>query len=140
MAKKLDTTTNRRANLRLLIAQWDGPTPLAKKLGLSGPSYLSQLVSGHRPITEKTARQFEESLDLPLGWLDDERHASGKPVKVDDDLVTRVVMLVGAALEESKTAVKPAKFADLVAMAYEEAVRAGELSEQYVKRLIKLTK
>lgn len=140
MTKKLDTMDVRRANLRLLIAQWGGPSTLAKKLRLSGPSYLSQLVGGHRPVTEKTARQFESALDLPLGWLDDERHSNGKPARVDDDLVTRVVMLVGAALEDAKLTVKPAKFADLVAMAYEEAVRTGELGEQYVKRLVKLTR
>jgi hypothetical protein len=130
----------RRAKLRSLIAQWGGPSPLAKKLKLSGPSYLSQLLSGHRPITEKTARQFENELGLPPGWMDDERHTNGKPATVDDDLVTRVVLLVGAALEEAKLTVKPAKFADLVAMAYDEAIRTGELSEMFVKRLINLTR
>lgn len=143
MAKKtqpLDIMAIRRANLRLLIAQWGGPSTLAKKLDLSGPSYLSQLIVGHRPITEKTARKYEADLGLPARWLDEERHTNGKPAKVDDQLVTRVVMLVGAVLQEAKLTVKPAKFADLVTMAYEEALRTGELDEGYVKRLINLTR
>lgn len=46
----------RKENLRLLLIQWGGPTNLAKKLKYSGPSYLSQLLSGNRPFSEKTAR------------------------------------------------------------------------------------
>ena len=55
----MDAQTTRLKNLKLLVRQWGGPASLAKKLKLSGPSYLSQLLSGHRPITEKTARKFE---------------------------------------------------------------------------------
>jgi DNA-binding transcriptional regulator YdaS (Cro superfamily) len=64
MAKKRDMQEVRRASLKVLIAQWGGPTSLAKKLGLSGPSYLSQLLSGLRPITEKCARKTEDALEL----------------------------------------------------------------------------
>lgn len=140
MAKKLDILDIRRTNLRGLITQWGGPTTLARKLRLSGPSYLSQLIAGHRPITEKTARKFEETLGLPARWLDDSRPPSAKPATIDDRLVTRAVLLVGAALEEAKVSLKPSKFADLVSMAYDEAVRTGELNEDFVKRLINLTK
>lgn len=140
MAKKLDIMEVRRKNLANLIAQWGGPTTLAKKLRLAGPSYLSQLIGENRPITEKTARKYEAALGLPGGWLDDDRPNNAKPATVDDRLMTRALLLVGAALEEAKINLKPSKFADLVAMVYEEAVRAGELSEDFVKRLVNLTK
>lgn len=128
----------RRANLRMLIAQWGGPSSLAKKLKLSGPSYLSQLISDNRPFTEKTARKFEAALDLSLGWLDQERMANGKPAPVDDHLMTQAVLLMGTALEETGVSLPPVKFSNLVVMVYEEAVRTGSLNEDYVKRLIRL--
>ena len=139
MAKKRETQEVRRANLKVLIAQWGGPTSLAKKLGLSGPSYLSQLLSGLRPITEKCARKYESALDLPPAWMDEEHDESkAKPAAVDSRLVTTVIKMVGAALEEAKAQVAPTKFSDLVAMAYEEALRYGQPSEEFIKRLIKL--
>jgi hypothetical protein len=39
----------RRANLRKLIEQLGGPAALARLMKLSGPSYISQIVSGNRP-------------------------------------------------------------------------------------------
>lgn len=139
MAKRREITEVRRASLRVLIAQWGGPTSLAKKLKLSGPSYLSQLVSGERPITEKTARKIEGGLDLSDGWMDEDHEENkAKPAPIDTQLVTKVVKLVGAALEEAKMQVPPSKFADLVAMVYEETLRYGQPSEEFIKRLIKL--
>lgn len=35
------TLETRRANLRVLVAQWGGPSSLATKLGYKGPSYNS---------------------------------------------------------------------------------------------------
>jgi len=56
MAKKPETKADptherRRVNLWLLTAQWGNATTLAGKLGHSGPSYISQMLSGLRPIT-----------------------------------------------------------------------------------------
>lgn len=139
MAKKRDMQEVRRAALKVLIAQWNGPTSLAKKLGLSGPSYLSQLLSGARPVTEKCARKFEAQLDLSQGWMDQEHDdTKAKPAPVDTHLVTAVIKMVGACLEEASMQVKPEKFSDLVAMAYEETLAHGGPSEAFIKRLIKL--
>lgn len=62
----------RRANLRLLAARFDGTSQLAAKLNLRHPSYLSQLIGPNpqRNVSERTARLFEQRLDLPAGWLD----------------------------------------------------------------------
>lgn len=139
VARKIkDVATLRVANLRLLVEQWGGPTTLAKKLQLSGPSYLSQLVSDppNRPITEKTARSFEEKLDLPLGWMDQENAHEGRTIS--DTLISKVVMAVGAALEEAGTALSSRKFADLVSLVYDQAKRDGGPDESYIDRLVKL--
>lgn len=130
----------RKTNLRALIAQWGGPTNLGKKLGHSGPSYLAQLVSENRPVTEKTARNIESKLGMELGWLDKEHTETAKPVKVDQSLIAKAVLDVGAALEEHNVTVKPAKFADLVALVYAEAAKTGTVDEQLVQRLVRLMK
>ena len=54
--KVIDVMDTRRAKLKLLTGS-QTPTALAKLLGYSGPSYISQMIGGHRPITEKTARR-----------------------------------------------------------------------------------
>lgn len=130
----------RKVNLRSLIAQWGGPTNLGKKLGHKGPSYLAQLVSENRPITEKTARGIEGKLGLEPGWLDRENPGSPRPVHVDQSLVTKAVLAVGAALDEHGLQVKPAKFADLVALVYEEAAKTGVVEESFTQRIVRLLK
>lgn len=62
----------RRANLRMLIGEYEGVLQLGVKLGHKSGSYLSQL-AGPRPtrdVSEKLAREFEATLGLPAGWLD----------------------------------------------------------------------
>ena len=137
-----DLQALRKKNLKALIKQWDGPTVLARKLGYSGPSYLSQLVGSQKPITEKTARYVEKTLDLPPGWLDLDQHpgGQGKTERVDSSLVARVMLAVGAALEDAGMRLSPARMADLVAFAYEHAVVGGAVDDEYIKKLVKLLK
>ena len=59
----------RRRSLAVLVEDAGGQDALADKLGVSG-SYVSQLVSAGRPITEKTARKYEALLSKPPGWMD----------------------------------------------------------------------
>lgn len=129
----------RRQNLRLLAAQWGGSTGLAKKLGLSGPSYLSQLARGTRPITEKTVRKIERQLELPSGWLDRIHGAKEEPAAIDEQLMRRVVLMVGAVLEGLGVNPGAAKFADLVELVYEDAVSKKTVDEDFIRRLSKLT-
>lgn len=131
----MDTQALRKRNLRALIKQWDGPTVLAKKLGYSGPSYLSQLVGRHKPITEKTARYIEATLDLPAGWLDQEPQPDRH--KVDAALVARVMLTVGRAVEDAGLRLPPARMADVVSFVYECAVERG-MDDDFVRRLVKL--
>lgn len=69
----------RRRNLIELIARHDkdgrGVAALARKLGYSWPGFVSQMRSqpdatGHRTMTEATARAIEAALGLPVGCMD----------------------------------------------------------------------
>lgn len=124
---------NRRANLRALIHEHRGPSNLAKLLGYTSPSYLSQM-AGPKPtrqITEKVARDIERKLLLPASWLD--KKPTAYPVNVDEGRVQEVVLLVGQILQDASTTVSPEQFAGLVALAHERG-----LDETYIRRLINL--
>lgn len=62
----------RRANLnRLLKARKLGPTALSRAYkGAPTPPYWSDLRRGRKDFGEKAARDIEEGLGLPRGWLD----------------------------------------------------------------------
>lgn len=47
-----------------------GREPLAEKLGYDDPNYVTGLVNGGHSFGNKTARRFEEHLDLPALWMD----------------------------------------------------------------------
>ncbi len=59
----------RRTNLKLLTASSDSISAWARKYGFDA-TYVSQMLSGHRNIGEKTARKIEVSTGKPVGWLD----------------------------------------------------------------------
>jgi hypothetical protein len=140
MTEPLET---RKKNLKMLVAQWEGPTNLARKIGQQGPSYISQMLGGHRPITGKTARKIEEKLGLESGWMDKE-HTDGRrgarPADVDVSTMSQVVSLLGASLEEEGVKLPPPKFAEVVALLYEHAIQAGVLDEGYMQRIVNLVK
>lgn len=139
----MDVQEIRRKNLRALLTQWGGPTALAKRLKHSGPSYLSQLVSGVRPITEKNARKIEERTGLSKGWLDREdgtAHASVVAIDVDTSLVTSAIIAVGTAAEEDKVHLTPEKLGDMVALVYEAAKGSNEVDPAYARKIVRLLK
>lgn len=112
--------------LKALLRQWGGPTTLAKKLELSGPSYLSQLVGENRPFTEKTARKFEQQLALPAGWFDHaDENNSAPAARVDPNLINKVVLAVTGELDDAGLKLSREKFAEMVALVYDCSVRAG---------------
>lgn len=135
-----DLQALRKKNLKALIKQWEGATNLAKKLRYSGPSYLSQMIGPHKPITEKTARLIEAALDLPTAWMDIE-HAvtSAQPGRLDTSLVSRVMLSVGAALKDAGISLSPARMAGLVGLIYEHAFEhQGAVDDEYIRRVVKL--
>lgn len=127
-------------NLRELTLQWGGPSSIAKKLKISGPSYISQLISGHRPLTEKSVRRFEKELGLPVGWFDKDHDNPTPATPLDDSLVTRVIVLVATVANEQGVAIRPEQLAEVVSLVYGEAQRSGRLDEQLVNRIVSLLK
>lgn len=124
----------RRENLRTLSRQWGGPTSLSKKLGHANGSYLAQLI-GPRPtreISEKTAREIEQRLGLPLGWMDAE-HA-----RLDDEALADVVRAVAAELRDAGLRPSPEKYATLAALAYDHLRLTGRVDDQHIRKLIAL--
>lgn len=60
---------NRVHNLKLLLRRFGSQSVLAEMLKCT-PGYISQLLNGTRPFTEKTARKFERTLKIPHESLD----------------------------------------------------------------------
>lgn len=129
----------RRDNLRELMRTWGGPTSLAKKLGHANGSYLAQLAGPHpsRELSEKTAREMESKLGLPLGWLDGE-HGQAKPM--DDEALSQCVRAVAAALRDAGQRPDPDTYAKLMTLAYEHAKLVGRVDEPFIVKIIGLIK
>ncbi len=159
------TLDYRRENLRKLIEQWNGPLPLAKKLGYKTASFLVQMAGPNpsREVSEKTARDVEEKLALPTMWLDQEhaKHNSKKAVgaaahirpsapkhhetKVSDNtvdvgVISQVIRVVGQAAEDAHVHFSPEKLANVVLMVYDDVQITGEVRVQYVQQLLQLLK
>lgn len=118
---------------------WGGPSSLAKKLGHANGSYLAQLAGPNpsREISEKTAREMESALGLPVGWLDVEH---GEPRLVDDEALGTCVRAVAAALRDSGHRATPDQLADLTGLAYEHTRLTGRVDEAFIKKLVRLCK
>ncbi len=132
--------TPRQKSLKLLCDQWGGPTGLAKKLGYSGPSYISHMIGGHRPITEKTIAHIEAKLDLPRGWMDrDHTEATiGHGAKVNTMLFAQAVAVAGTIAQELGARLSVEKFEGIVGLVYECALGTGKVSDDFARRLIRL--
>lgn len=131
---------NRKLNLQTIVNQWGGPSTLAKKLRYKGPSYISQMLSANRPISEKTARKIEATLGLDPGSLDREPDspAPTAAVALDASLVGSIILALGAACEDAHVKLTHTKLADIVTLVYEQAAATGKIDEKYLRRLIKL--
>lgn len=128
----------RRANFKKLVDRY-GAASLARRLELSGPSYIGQILTGRRPLSEKTARKFEEKLGLTPRYLDSQNDVV--PFEgTSPTLMAEAVRAVGEILEHEKIRPQPAKFAELVAMVYEQSVKVGHVDLEHARRLIKLLK
>lgn len=72
-APRMDIKTIRRNNLRALIARHGSQKQLADDAGLS-VAHVSHMNTGHRAVGDKIARQVEQQLGLPFGWMDVAEH------------------------------------------------------------------
>lgn len=126
----------RRENLRRLIAVRGGANALAKELGYSNASFLSQMCGAKaiRDVTEKTARSFERKLGLPEGHLDRENGAAAPLPYEQGPLSQEVLLLVGKALEDEGVSLPPMKLMDLIAVALSAP------DPELVRRIVRLLK
>ena len=130
----------RRENLRTLMKTWGGPTSLARKLGHANGSYLAQL-AGPKPtraVSEKVAREIEETLLLPHGWLDREQPTSTE--RLDQDTLAACVRLCAIAIRAGKVDPSPDQISILVGLVYDYFRLTGKMDESHLAQLITLLK
>lgn len=122
------------------MEQWGGPTSLAKKLNHSNGSYVAQLAGPHptRDVSEKTAREVEQKLQLPDGWMD--RKHKGPPGQPDTGTLIDIIATVRDTLDAEGVKAQRAKVEELVNLVYEHAQVEGAVDTSYLRRLIKLMK
>lgn len=130
----------RRKNLRRYQStagdEWQR---IAKKTGFSA-SHLSQIMSGHRPFTERTARTIEQKLQLAASWLDQEISNSGTASQIGDEpSLAGVITAIDSAERASGRALKnDARYGRLVELVYEDCRVRGMPTESWLTRLVKL--
>jgi hypothetical protein len=56
--------------LKAFVQDEGGPAAVARKFNDVDASYLSQLINGHRPFGEKSARNLESKFSLPALYFD----------------------------------------------------------------------
>lgn len=142
-----ELTERRRDTLKQIVDQRGGVSKIAKQLGYSNPSFMSQMIGPNptREITEKTARKFEEKLGLPKGTLDGALPPpTPVPAQAEPNdtalLVAEVIRMVGRTLESEGVKPSADKFADVVALAYLDTISHGAPRESHVKQLARLLK
>lgn len=150
----MDITELRRSKLRHLM-KLHGTGKLANMLGYSQPSFISQMAGPNptRELTEKTARRFEQQLNLAPGFFDepfpmveeDDVPAppapAAQPAPGDTALVAEVIRLVGSISAGEAVTLPPMKFADVVALAYVDAAEhGGKPREDHIKQIVRLLK
>lgn len=138
----MDMYEIRRKKLHELIAQYEGPARLARRLRHKGTSYLSQLSTGHRPVTEKTAREIEKEPRLPHLWFD----GGGAPPPavpqapqagtIDAERLSHAVRSIQQAVLADKLMLAPAAFADAVVFVYQESLRGHAVDVGALLRLL----
>lgn len=137
----VDKDVTRRRNLRALLAQWGGPESLAKKLGWrAGGSYISQLLSGKRPFTEKTAHKIEKAVGLREGALDRNGEPGESAVEVDTALLAKAIVAVDDVLKSEKVRLTNEQRSRVIVKVYKESLNAKEINEANVREIVRLFK
>ena len=136
-----DIQAARRAALKKLVTDYEGMNALARQLGLAKGAYISQLLVDppHRSLSEKTARKWEQTLNLPAGWMDRGGVTPGMAAAaaaVDALVLTKVIAAVNEAVADQKVSITPAKLADVIVMQYTDALALGTVNVERIRTLI----
>lgn len=142
----------RRQNVRALV-ELHSATKLATMLGYKQSSFLSQMIGPNpsRPITEKTARSFEQRLLLPDGSLDIPQEAvtAAEVLEVSIDqssaenyltLALNATRAVGQVCEDEAVTMSTSKFADVLALVLNDSFEHGVVRDTYTKQVVCLLK
>lgn len=93
----IPTRKRRLENLRAEVLRAGGPKPFVKKYCLErDPSYLSQVLNGHRSLGEQAARNLENDCGWEPGYLDREEPANDNVF----ELIKRLPPDLRASLED----------------------------------------
>jgi transcriptional regulator with XRE-family HTH domain len=79
----------RQINFQKAVNSYPSQEAIADILGVT-PGYISQLITGHRAMGEKTARKFEKKLKLPINTFDidsSKEYIEGEFVRVYDESI-----------------------------------------------------
>jgi len=137
----------RRERLRQYVTDHGGPTSVAKALGYSNGSFLSQLIGPKpsRPFTEKVARSIEEKLGLAPNWLEGApiviavgSKFVSEPRSLNYDRVISGVRAVAAAADARGVKPSPGQFATLIELAGKYIMPDGQVDEATLDRLMDL--
>lgn len=139
----IDLRQIRRENLRHLIKIRGGANALAKALGYANASFLSQMAGPNpmREVTEKTARQIEESLGIAPGVLDTVDPDISYPMSVASmppewmDLSQAIQASFGELDAERLRQLSREKFLTVCQMIFDEHQREGVVSADFAKRI-----
>lgn len=133
---KTDLKELRRTNLKKKAEEAGGSAALARALGYANQSFLSNVLTGLKPLGERAARSIERKAGWPEYELD---RLPGEPLPfhgTDRQMIAACVRAIGDALGERQ--ITPAKFAELVALYYEHCTTRGSLDPAHLARLLKL--
>lgn len=149
----------RRRNLAALVREVGSATAVAKLLGHTSPGFISQMMSGKREVSEKTARKIEQATGKPELWMDMNRPEVvligglfGKGQEsppgavseeratytVDPSFVGGSVKLVASLAQEFGVKLPPEKMAAIVDMVYTSSIQKGALDEDLARAMVRL--
>jgi hypothetical protein len=129
----------RRDNLRRLSEAYGGAAKLAKPLGHTNGSRISQLIGkgATDEISERKARSIERTLELPEGYLDQDIAAAGSAT-LSGCVAKSVKDLVELIGDDSLAAMSEDRFGTLCAMVLHECRATGHADPAFVRRLGRL--
>lgn len=148
----MDILEIRRQHLRKLMKDVGG-TELAQALGYRQSSFLSQMAGPNptRDITEKTARAYEHTLNLPAGYFDapvtqaePSAPAAALAGMETADMIAMMLTAtrqLGAICEAENVVLPPSKFANVLALVLRDTVdHGGTLREAHIREVVELLK
>ena len=68
----METQKKRVEKLRVLVEKAGGIAAFVRQYNGIDPTYISQLLNGHRSFGERAARNMESKIGVEQGWFDNE--------------------------------------------------------------------